>query len=134
VVAEGRFGVAVRRCDRAMLVAGGTGTTPMRALPEEVHGDVVIYRIVREQDAVLRKELEALVRERGARVELVAGNHAAADGAGLLSAEHLAQVVPDLDRRDVHVCGPPAMAAAFIRGVRRAGVPSPQLHVERFGL
>jgi Ferric reductase like transmembrane component/FAD-binding domain len=45
VVAEGPFGVftsAVRRRAKVLLIAGGIGITPVRALVEEMHGDVVV--------------------------------------------------------------------------------------------
>jgi ferredoxin-NADP reductase len=135
---EGPFGVftdAVRRCDRALLIAGGIGITPVRALLERMDGDVVVlYRVVREEDAVLRDELETVGRARGARVEVLAGHHATPEGARLLSAEHLAELVPDLAQRDVYVCGPPALADAVVRAVRGARIPSRQIHLERFAL
>ena len=42
VVAEGPFGVftaAAQRPDKVLLIAGGIGITPIRALLEEIHGD-----------------------------------------------------------------------------------------------
>jgi ferredoxin-NADP reductase len=42
--------------------------------------------------------------------------------------------VPDLERRDVFVCGPPAMAEATERSLRAAGVPRRHIHTERFAL
>jgi predicted ferric reductase len=138
VLAEGPFGVFTDRARRrpsAVLVAGGIGITPVRALLEEMHGDlVVLYRVVSERDLVLLDELEALASWRGARVHVVAGDHAAPEGHDLLSPTHLRRLVPDLEERDVFVCGPPAMAAAVARNARRAGVPRRHLHVERFAL
>ena len=56
------------------------------------------------------------------------------EGARLLSPDHLRELVPDLDDRDVFVCGPPAMAQAIARNVRSAGVPRRHVHTERFAL
>jgi predicted ferric reductase len=42
--------------------------------------------------------------------------------------------VPDVDERHVYVCGPPAMADALERSVRRAGVPTSFIHTEKFAL
>src|SRR5207249_1860066 len=51
VVAEGPFGVftdSLRRRDGVALIAGGIGITPIRALLEEMGGNiVVVYRAVR---------------------------------------------------------------------------------------
>ena len=48
---------------RSLLIAGGIGITPIRALLEEMHGDVVVlYRVVSDDDIVFRDELERLAR------------------------------------------------------------------------
>jgi ferredoxin-NADP reductase len=49
-----------------------------------------------------------------------------------LSAGALVHLVPRLVRRDVYLCGPPAMADAVRRALRAAGLPAEQLHEERF--
>jgi len=138
VVAEGPLGMftdVVRKQEKSLLIAGGIGITPVRALAEEMDGDVVIvYRVLREDDAVLREELESLAARRGLRLEIVAGDHATEEGSRLLSPDHLRQLVPDVAERDVYVCGPPGMAAAIERNVRRTGVPRRQIHAERFAL
>jgi predicted ferric reductase len=134
VFAEGPFGTfteAVRTRPKVALVAGGIGITPVRALAERMKGDVVVvYRVLREADAVLRDELERL----GVALHVVAGDHATDEGARLLSPEHLRELVPDVAERDVYVCGPPAMTAALERTVRSLGLPRRHVHVERFAL
>jgi ferredoxin-NADP reductase len=118
-----------------LLIGGGIGITPIRALLEDLDGDVVaIYRVVRNEDVVFRDELEALARERGITFFFVVGDHATPEGARLLSAEHLCELVPDIAEREVFVCGPPAMAAAIERNVRDANVPRRHVHTERFAL
>ena len=138
VLAEGPFGVftqTVRRRERVLLIAGGIGITPVRALAEEIGPDArVIYRALREEDLVLRDELDALAREYGTAVEYVVGDHAAPGGDRLLDPEHLHELVPDIAEREVYLCGPPAMARAIERSVRKARVPRRQIHVERFAL
>ena len=117
-----------------MLVAGGIGITPVRALLEEAEGDVVVlYRALSEDDLVLREELEALAAARGATLHLLPGDHRGA-GKDLLSPDHLRLLVPDVDHRDVFVCGPAGMADALVRNVRAAGVPRRHVHTERFAL
>ena len=138
VVAEGPFGVfteAMRRREKLALIAGGIGITPVRALVEHAHGDVVVlYRAVREDDLVLRSELDETARSRGIDIHYVVGDHAAPGGERLLTPEHLLELVPDLADRDVFVCGPPGMADLAIRNVRAAGVARRHVHVERFAL
>ena len=132
VLAEGPFGVftaAARKRDKSLLIAGGIGITPIRALLDELRGDaLVLYRVLSEEDVLFRNELQ------GRPVQVVAGDHATAEGADLLSPDHLRELVPDLAERDVFVCGPPAMTQAIARNVRKAGVPRRHVHTERFAL
>jgi predicted ferric reductase len=138
VVAEGPFGDFTersRRGEKVLLVAGGIGITPVRALLERMNGDVVaIYRVLAAQDIVFAQELDELQRRRGIAVHYVVGDHAAPDGHLLLSPEHLGELVPDLAEREVYLCGPPAMTDVTRRRLRAAGVPRRRLHVERFAL
>jgi predicted ferric reductase len=138
VLAEGPFGVftdAMRRREKVLLVAGGIGITPVRALLEEMHGDVVVlYRALSDADLIFRHELDELAGARGHRLRYVVGDHAAPGGERLLAPEHLRELVPDIAERDVYVCGPPAMTALTLRNVRSAGVPRRHVHVERFAL
>ena len=138
VVAEGPFGVfteAARRRDKVVLIAGGIGITPIRALMEDMSGDViVVYRVVSQSDLIFRDELEALARDRGIDLVVVAGDHATAEGGRLLSPEHLRELVPDIAERQVYVCGPPAMTDFLEGNVRRADVPARFIHAEKFSL
>src|SRR2546430_9377047 len=103
VVAEGPFGVfteAARRREKVVLIAGGIGITPIRALMEDMAGDViVIYRVISEDDVIFRDELEALARNRGVVLLFVVGDHATPEGSRLLSPDHLRQLVPDIAER-----------------------------------
>jgi ferredoxin-NADP reductase len=120
-----------RHRDKVLLVAGGIGITPIRALLEELDGDVVVlYRVLRKEDVVFRDELDGL----GARIEIITGDRTDASGHDLLSAEHLRELVPDVVERDVFVSGPPAMVETIVANVRDAGVPRRQVHIERFAL
>ena len=138
VIAEGPFGVftdAVRRREKALLIAGGIGITPIRSLLDEMDGDLaVLYRVISDDDVLFREELDALAAQRGVALSYVVGDHAAPGGDRLLSPEHLRELVPDVAEREVFLCGPPAMTNAIEKSVRRAGVARPYVHVERFAL
>jgi ferredoxin-NADP reductase len=141
VLAEGPFGSftteARRRSSRgAVLIAGGVGITPIRALLEDMpasRGELtVLYRAIDERDLILRDELEALARRRGARLYYVLGDHRDPSARALLGAAHLRRLVPRIASCDVFVCGPPAMADAVGASLRRAGVPRRHIVTERF--
>jgi predicted ferric reductase len=138
VIAEGPFGVfteAARKREKVLLVAGGIGITPIRALMEDMRGDVVvIYRVVDDGDIIFREELERLAQECGVTLLFVIGDHRTHAGRRLLSPRHLRELVPDITERQVYICGPPAMTDALERNVRRAEVPARLIHTEKFAL
>ena len=129
VIAEGPFGAftgARRSRERVALIAGGAGITPIRALLEDLPGEIaVVYCTTRPEDVILRDELDELAGLRGAEVHYVIG---------ILSPERLLELVPDIADRDVFVCGPPAMADATRDSLGRTGVPRRHVFVERFAL
>ncbi|GGL04811.1 ferredoxin reductase family protein [Streptomyces flaveus] len=134
VFAEGPYGAFTtmhRTRPDALLIAGGVGVTPIRALLEDLHGHAaVIYRVATDQDAVLYDELRELAHAKGAHLFLVTGP-AAPDK---LAPAELSRLVPDITDRDVYVCGPPGMTGAVLRTLRDLDVPKQQIHFERFSL
>jgi predicted ferric reductase len=135
VVAEGPYGAmtASRRTRRdVLLVAGGVGITPMRALfetlPLAAGADLtLLYRARGPEHVLFSQELDEIARRRGARVHYLLG-----DDPGCLTASALQRLVPGLTQRDVFLCGPPAMADAVRRSLYEAGLPARYLHEERF--
>jgi predicted ferric reductase len=131
----GRFTAELATRPRALLIAGGIGITPLRCLFEELPaGTELIYRVVREQDLVLRAELDRIAAERDGRVHHIVGDHRDPQGPRLLSAHHLSELVPDLAEREVYVCGPAAMMDVVTASLKAAGVPPRHVHTERFAL
>jgi predicted ferric reductase len=138
VVAEGPYGAltgALRRRRKVLLIAGGVGITPLRALLESLPaapGDLtLLYRVSSLRDAVFRRELETIAARRQAKVWFVAGRRAELDGNPLAAAE-LAERVPGLTDHEVYLCGPPGLTAAVTRELRAAGVPRRHIHRESF--
>ncbi|GHJ38497.1 ferric reductase-like transmembrane domain-containing protein [Streptomyces sp. TS71-3] len=136
VLAEGPYGAftARRRRDRnVLLLAGGVGITPLRALFETLPGEVtLIYRARRPEDLALRGELDAVAAARHATV------HYAVDEPGgpalPMTARSLRRLVPDIAEREVYLCGPPGMTHAAHQALRGAGVPRRRVHHESFAL
>jgi len=132
---SGTFTAAHRTAARALLIAGGIGITPIRAMLEELPaGAVLVYRASTPADVVLRRELDWLAEARGVDVWYVIGSRTDPGPRRVLSAAGLRQLVPDLPARDVYLCGPPGLVEAARRAVRRAGVPRRRIHEAAFSL
>ncbi|WP_234337486.1 ferredoxin reductase family protein [Kitasatospora phosalacinea] len=136
---EGPYGAFTARrrtpSRKVLLIAGGAGVTPIRALYETLPGrgdDVVLlYRASRPADLVLWSELQEIARSRGFALHPLLGPRS--DGPDdPLSADRLRRTVPDAARRDVYLCGPDAMAEAVERQLRLVGVPRHRIHRETF--
>jgi predicted ferric reductase len=139
VFAEGPYGAFTalhQRTAALLLIAGGVGVTPIRALLEESTGPaVVLYRVHSAADAVLLPELHALADRRGAQLHVLTGRTGTGNPpVAPFEPANLSALVPDIAHRDVYVCGPPAMTAAVLRSVRALDVPRAQVHAERFSL
>jgi predicted ferric reductase len=137
VVAEGPYGAvtAGRRTRRdVVLIAGGVGITPMRALFETLpvgpdQDLTLLYRADHRDHLVFREELDALAERRRCRVVYVLG-----DDPEVMSSRSLERLVPGLADRDVFLCGPPGMTAHVREQLALAGVGRSQVHEERFAL
>ncbi len=136
VWAEGPFGVftAQRRTRRrALLIAGGSGIAPIRALLEDMPPDtIVIYRASRPDELVFRGELEDLAERRDAWVRYIVGGRNDPGPRRLFTPNGLLGLVPDVSRRDVYLCGPPGLVDAAVSTLRELDVPDSQLHLDPF--
>jgi predicted ferric reductase len=137
VWAEGPYGALTagkRSRGKVLLVAGGVGITPMRALFETLPGAAgdltLLYRANTTQDLALWDELAAIAEERGARL-MYAVNSPEGERPDI-SAETLSRKLPDIDRHDVFMCGPPGFAQQVYEALRGAGVPARRIHHESF--
>lgn len=139
VLAEGPFGhfTARRRtADPVLLVSGGSGIAPIRALAEQFLRErvdvVLVHRAGAWHDIPLRAELDAMARD-GLVVHYVVG-HRRELRCDPLAPGPLYHLVPDVGRRSVYVCGPAGMTATVLASLRRFGVPSRRIHTEEFSL
>ncbi len=136
VAIEGPYGAFTRYAQqrqRALLLAAGIGVTALRSLLEDLPRNsrpVVVLRAAREEDLVLRQEIVGLVRQqRGQLHELLGSREEAA-----IDEVTLPRLVPDLNQRDIYVCGPEGFVASVVETAACLGVPAECVHHEAFAL
>jgi predicted ferric reductase len=139
---EGPYGAfTARRLDpgaggKVLMIAGGVGITPLRALFESLPGGggaaILLYRASHPSELALYPELTQIARQRGFGLFPLVGPRATAPDP--FSAAELRRLVPDLAEREVYLCGPSGLVRAARHGLRRAKVPARRIHVESFDL
>ena len=136
VYAEGPSGVFTankRVRPRAVLIAGGSGIAPIRALLEDLPpGTIVLYRARNADDLVFREELDWLAQERKARVWYVLGSRDDPWPKHVFTPKGFRELVPDIRRRDVFMCGPEGLISSSTAILRRLRVPTRQVHLDPF--
>jgi predicted ferric reductase len=141
VLVEGPFGrFTLDSChgDKALLIAGGIGITPLRPLAEEMALEgmdvCLLYRVTSGRDIAFRDELEDLSATLGVRIEyLVAAEVRRREPSNeWLKPHRLHRMVPDARERDAFVCGPPQMIQDAIRSLEAIGVETDRIHTEVF--
>jgi predicted ferric reductase len=137
LLAEGPYGAMTERRRSGtgvLLVAGGVGITPMRALFETVHEHgsrlTLLYRAPSKDEVLFRDELVSIAKDRGAELIVITGS--SSDPRRALSAANLRRWVPDVARRDVFICASPRFSAAAHAALAEAGVPRRRVHQEEF--
>lgn len=140
---QGRFTFSGSEADSIVLIGAGVGITPLMCIIRSLtdrgwNKDIFLLFACRSsEDFVFRDELERL-QKRHANLHVVA-TMTRSDGTvwmgpkGRLTKELLAQSVPDLSTRRIHVCGPPAMMDATRAMLADLGVKPGQVFTEAFG-
>jgi predicted ferric reductase len=130
---SGDFTAARRTRAGALLIAGGSGIAPIRALVEELPaGTVVIYRASTDRDVLFRQELEWLAQARGATLWYLVGSREDPRTRHFLTPRGMRELVPDVAARDVYLCGPEGLIAQSQRTLRKLGLPRRQIHLDPF--
>lgn len=137
VFAEGPFGhfTADRATrERILLIAGGAGIGPIRALAEELQArgarPVVLYRAHSAEHLALLDEFRSLP---GVTVVPVVGRRSEL-GYDPLSAPSLGSFIPDLHNWEVFICGPEGMTQTLERSLDLLNVPARFVHREELSM
>ena len=139
----GKFTFDGSEAESIVLISAGVGITPMVSITRYLTergwpGDIFfVYTCRTPTDFIFANEVAAL-QQRNPKLR-VAVTSTKAEGTdwkgprGRLTKELLAQTVPDLAARRIHICGPAPMMEATKALLSELGVPPEQVKSELFG-
>ena len=134
VFVEGPYGTFTqhrRETNQVTLIGAGVGVTPLRAILDDLPGNVevsVIVRASREEELIHGQEIAALVGARGGSyIPLVGSRELVA-----LDARRLRQLVPNIGHGDVYLCGPEDFIDTTTSELATLGVLPERIHSEIF--
>ena len=116
-----------------VLISGGIGVTPVRALLDEFKESKsidFIYRVLSEEDLALKDELDQIAAgSHGAvRLHYVVGTPQEHP----MDSAHLLALVPQVRQSDIYACGPVPLVSAVIKTAEDLGIASDRVHYEHF--
>jgi ferredoxin-NADP reductase len=140
---SGSFIFTGRECKCVLLIGGGVGITPLmsviryltdRSWPGDIY---LLYGVHAPKDIIFREEIEYLARRHPNFRAVVAVSHPEgtdwAGAKGRITKELIAESVPDLASRYVHLCGPVSLMEAVKKELAELGVPAARVKTEAFG-
>lgn len=142
VIIDGPYGVFTKQAatkNKVLLIAGGIGITPMRALIEAFQKEkkdvVLLYGNRMSNELVFKTELEELEKNGGLKIHTVMSGEPEFPGEkGYIDEEKITRLTPDYKERDIYICGPPVMMDKLIELFKKREVPAEQIHFEKFSL
>ncbi len=116
-----------------VMVGGGVGITPIRALMDEFKNGVqmdVFYRVSKPEELILKDELDYLVANSygSTRVHYMVGSRKQFP----MTAEFLKSYAPRVADSDIYICGPEALVETVRHAAAELGVPKNRFHDEDF--
>jgi predicted ferric reductase len=141
VIIDGPLGVFTEKKavkDKYLFIAGGIGITPFRSLIESLSKKekdiVLLYGNKTPEDIVFENELKNFPHK-----SHVVLSHVTSDNVenkfevGRIDEEKINKFVPDVRDREIYICGPVPMMNSVLSILEKLGIPSGQIHYERFG-
>ncbi|MFA6161153.1 MAG: ferric reductase-like transmembrane domain-containing protein [Patescibacteria group bacterium] len=136
---HGVFKVDKASKNKFLLIGGGIGITPVRAIVEELvqkNKDAILLYASRMASAtVFKDELDKMAKASNFKVQYVMSDDPQWPGEkGFIDKEKIQHLVPDLLEREVYLCGPASMMTVILKALHSLGVSKSQIHFEKFSL
>jgi predicted ferric reductase len=116
-----------------VMVGGGVGITPIRAMMEEFKNGVemdVFYRVSRQEELILKDELDYLANNSDGRIRIWYMVGSRKDFP--MDAEFMRSYAPRIADSDIYICGPEALVESVRKAAVDLGVPKNRFHDEDF--
>ena len=116
-----------------VMIGGGVGITPIRALMDEFKNGVqmdVFYRVSKKEELILKDELDYLEANSNGmiRIHYMVGSRKEFP----MDAEFLKSYAPRIADSDIYICGPEALVETVRKAAEDLGVPKNRFHDEDF--
>lgn len=135
VLIEGPYGTFTKHQSNNMrplvLIGGGVGITPIRALLEELSHNrdiTIIYRTSNEEGLFFLDELSELATQKNARLHILPGSRKLYP----LDVPHLRELVPNIESAEMYICGPTSLTDAVRASAKQLGIARSRVHSEIF--
>lgn len=143
VLIDGPLGVFTARetAKKYLLISGGIGITPIRALTEELVNKKldtkIFYSAGCQAEEVFSEEMKKLTVEGNFQYYRFFSRDSSLSSdqnifAGRISLEKISSLIPDWREREIYFCGPVKMCQALNQEFLKAGVSKKKIHWERF--
>ncbi len=143
VMIDGPYGVftsASTTRAKILLIAGGIGITPIRSLAEDLVRQgkdvLLLYGNRAEKDIALAGELMGLAADHNnfKVINILSDQPDFSGEQGIIDAEKIERLVPDLLEHEVYLCGPVPMMNGVVATLQKLSVQDEFVHYEKFSL
>ena len=135
VMIEGPYGTFTKHQSHKsrpiLLIGGGVGITPIRALLEELpaNRDIsLIYRTSNEEGLIFLDEITDLAKRKNVRLHVLPGSRRLYP----LDSAHLLKLVPNVQESEIYICGPTSLTELIRATALELGMPKNRVHSEIF--
>lgn len=124
--------------DKVLMIAGGIGITPIKAMAEELNQQtrdvVLVYANKSLGETVFKDELAALsqTNPQFKIFHILSQEKIEGHEFGRLDVEKIKKFSPDIEEREIFICGPEIMTKSVIKILKNLKIKKSQIHWEKF--